>query len=267
MMYNNRLSCAIKAGGKVLREFKDTVFLPYGSEYTILVKNLNTVRALVHITIDGQNVTRNGIVINANSETELERMLKENLNEGNRFKFIERTAQIEQHRGVKLEDGIVRIEYRYEKTYPTPLYYVNNQGMWYGSGISVYNTSPIVGSTLRNAKSIGINSSSTHVSHTTAEFKEDAGIASNFVEQGYNDAGITVPGSISNQKFTEVSNFSLESEKHVMIFKLLGETADNEPLRTPVTVKSKPRCQTCDKQNKATSQFCSACGTSLKIIA
>jgi len=48
---------------------------------------------------------------------------------------------------------------------------------------------------------------------------------------------------------------------------LLGETPENKPVIAPITVKEKPKCQTCGKQNKATSNFCSACGTSLTIFA
>ena len=48
MMYESKLAAAIKVNGKVLREFnKDTVYIPFGSEYSILLKNLNTKRAIV----------------------------------------------------------------------------------------------------------------------------------------------------------------------------------------------------------------------------
>ena len=115
-MYGNKLAAAIKVNGKVLREFKDTVYVPFGSEYSILVKNLNTTRALVNIYIDGDDIAPGGLVINAGQEINLERSIKNNnLTEGNRFKFIERTGAVEDHRGIKLEDGLVRIEYQFEQ--------------------------------------------------------------------------------------------------------------------------------------------------------
>ena len=110
-MYNQKLIASLKANGKILREYKDTVYCPFGQEYSILLKNLNTVRAVVNVYIDGENVVPGGLVLNAGQEVDLERSIKNgNLTEGNRFKFIERTGAVEQHRGVKLEDGIVRIE-------------------------------------------------------------------------------------------------------------------------------------------------------------
>ena len=44
MMYNNKLVAAIKSNGKVLREFGEEVYIPFGSEYSILIKNLHSVR-------------------------------------------------------------------------------------------------------------------------------------------------------------------------------------------------------------------------------
>ena len=43
-MYLNKVAVAIKSNGKVLREQGDNVYIPFGSEYSIQVKNLNSVR-------------------------------------------------------------------------------------------------------------------------------------------------------------------------------------------------------------------------------
>lgn len=262
MMYHNKLAVAVKSNGKVLREFnKDTVFLPFGCEYSLLVKNLNSVRTLVNITIDGQEVVTGGLVVNAYQEVEIERFVKTNLNKGNKFKFIERSDAVEAHRGVKLEDGVIRIEFQYEKTYPTPLYYI---------APNYWSNNVMFGSTSATAGSITRSASMNQITTSSASYDPAGPVnasLNNFVPQGFNDAGITVPGSESNQQFTKVSGFPVEYEKHVMIFKLLGETPDNEPIRKPVTVKHKPKCVTCGKQNKAHAKFCSTCGTALQVLA
>src|ERR1700722_6153234 len=97
-MHSNKLVVAIKTAGKVLREQGDKVYLPFGSEYSIFLKNLNSVRALVRVSLDGQSVTDGeDLVVNGNSSLDLERFLKKgNMENGNRFKFIERTAKEEQ---------------------------------------------------------------------------------------------------------------------------------------------------------------------------
>jgi hypothetical protein len=82
-----------------------------------------------------------------------------------------------------------------------------------------------------------------------------------------NETGITVPGSKSEQKFQTTTIGALDPQKHSIILKILGETPDNQPVRTPITTKHKPKCVTCGKQNKANAKFCTECGTALEIFA
>jgi hypothetical protein len=77
-----------------------------------------------------------------------------------------------------------------------------------------------------------------------------------------NLAGITVPGSVSEQKFETGSWFPTDGQKHAMVLRLFGEMA-GAPVVAPVTVKTKPVCSTCGHHNKWDSKFCSECGTGL----
>jgi hypothetical protein len=255
MMYHNKLVASLKANGKILREFKDTVYIPFGSEYSFLLKNLNTKRALVNVFIDGEDMTPGGLVLNAGQEVDLERSIKNgNLTEGNRFKFIERTGSVEKHRGIKLEDGLVRIEYQFE------LYDIKYQPFFNSSILRGQTYDSHYGTTTGDwASPMGATYSATNVSLNSLNISAQA--------QSLNDVGITVPGSKSTQSFTTTTIGVLESQKHSIVLKLLGETADNEPVRKPVTVKHKPKCVTCGKQNKATAKFCTECGTALEIFA
>ena len=77
MMFSNKMVCCLKANGKILREFKDTVYVPFGTQYSILLKNLNSVRAAVTVSVDGTDATENvELVIDQNSEFELTRFIK-----------------------------------------------------------------------------------------------------------------------------------------------------------------------------------------------
>ncbi len=260
-MYNSKLVASLKANGKILREFKDTVYIPFGSEYSILIKNLNTVRAIVNVYIDGENAVPGGLVVSPGQEIDLERSIKNgNMTEGNKFKFIERTGNIEQHRGVKLEDGIVRIEYQFEKVYQRQdgiIWKTNDyhNTPWYSTGI------------LRSTTLNQVYDSHTTFSATNAVGSATVSTQSMNVSAPINDVGITVPGSKSEQKFSTASWFATETEKHTIVLKLLGETPDNKEVRQPVTTKHKPKCVTCGKQNKATAKFCTECGTALEIFA
>jgi hypothetical protein len=297
MMYQSKLVASLKANGKILREFKDTVYIPFGSEYSFLLKNLHTQRAVVNIFIDGTNVVEGGLVIDAGREVNLERYIKNgNLTEGNRFKFIERTAAIEDGpRGIKLEDGLIRIEFQYEL--PRPVF----QPKWV-PGHYEYDTlnrglfnSPMYGGTTGISGSTGdrfsvtasgsiaqtnVGGSLRGVDYSKGEsVKATAAAAINQVApqsselhdgsatMDWNDVGITVPGSRSDQKFQTVTMGAMEAEKHTMVLKLLGETPDNKPVLKPVTVERKPECVTCGKKNKAHAKFCTECGTALEIFA
>lgn len=283
MMYQNKFITALKVNGKVLREVKDTVFIPFGQEYSILLKNLNSVRALVNIQIDGQEVCPNGLVLDANREVDLERFIKDgNLSAGNKFKFIERTAIVEKHRGVKAEDGIIRISFRYEKysvpffssptwqSQPWPGYHPpGSRGPWLGSN-STGDWNGKFGSTTSDVevKTKGITRGIAQGSDAqlmNASFGTTAvGSAQSFTASA-NDVGITVPGSVSNQKFSTTTMGLLEDEEHVIVLRILGETEHGEVMQ-PVTVKARPRCTTCNRVNKASAKFCTECGTSLVLV-
>lgn len=119
MVYKKNFAAAIKANGKVLREQNGSVFLPFGQEYSITLKNLNSVRASVNISIDGKLISENGsLVVGPNKTIDVERFIS-NLNSGNRFKFIERTSTIENHRGIRVDDSLIRIEFSFEKKQKT----------------------------------------------------------------------------------------------------------------------------------------------------
>jgi len=264
MVYNQKLVASIKCNGKILREFKDTVYLPFGSEYSILLLNLNSVKAIVNITIDGDDIVPGGLVLYPNQEIDLQRSIKNNnLEKGNKFKFIERTGSIEEHRGVKLQDGLVRISYQFEKLplttnmpyQPNPIWGNNSYGV-VAQDCDFSPSSALRRVDITNNTTIGTYCSVNNVSIAPASASV----------QPTNDVGITVPGSESNQKFSRTSDFAVESQKHTIVLKLLGETVDNKPVEQAITTKYKPECQTCGRKNKANAKFCTECGTSLNVI-
>jgi hypothetical protein len=276
MMYNQRMVCCLKANGKVLREFNDTVYVPFGSEYQVYLKNLNSVRALINITIDGVEAVPGGLVLNANQEVNLERFVT-NMTSGNRFKFIERSAGVEAHRGVKAEDGLIRVSFKYALPTPAPLWttwtttthYPPYNNQWYSTSDTTDGqvnpwTTPR-GTKLRSGGAGGASASLSSMASATAASSQQVFMNSVSKSFNSNDVGITVPGSVSDQKFVTVADFVTETTEHVMILRILGET-ENVKVERPVTVKAKPKCVTCGRVNKATSQFCSACGTALMIV-
>lgn len=277
MMYNNKLACAIKVNGKVLREHDETVFLPFGSEYSFFIKNLHSRRVQVSITIDGEDIADGDtFVVRPNSSIDIERFLRNNNNnKGNRFKFIERTAGVEQHRGVSATDGLIRIEYQFEKEYPvihhTPQQWNNDpfrkyptydNGDFMRGGMTVNavytGDAPIIGAVTTSSMSASVESPPMKKRQM---IKSKSTLRSKSIP--LNDVGVTVEGSVSDQKFNTVASFPLEDTKHVMVLKLLGETEDNQVIEEPITTKTKLNCPNCGRMSKAGVKFCAHCGTNM----
>jgi hypothetical protein len=261
MMMTSKMVCCLKANGKVLREFKDTVYVPFGSEYSILLKNLNSKRAIVTITIDGTDVVPGGLVVNANQEIDLERFVTD-MSKGNKFKFIERTAGIEKHRGVKSEDGLIRVSFKYEKVYE------QNPTLFYPSGVRTFGNNDIYSKGIGGSASFrsGGIVGQTLSNNDSGRYLNSAQCSTASYSAPQNDVGITVQGSLSEQKFISVSDFVTESQEHVIVLRILGETDVGIPIAAPVTVKTRQECVTCGKLNKSNAKFCSECGTSLQIV-
>jgi len=315
-MYSNKLAIAVKVNGTVLRETGDTVRLPFGSEYSLFIKNLNSVRCLVKIEIDGKDIADGkGFIVPAHGSVDIERFLKgHNMSQGNRFKFIERNAKVEAGRGgIQVEDGLIRIEYEFEREqvpvkdyysvptpwygdpwpyYKRPWYPYMGTGIYYGSGVARGASDELIGSssghasnnvsfTATNSGSLGASGESPKWEDNitksadrsrsrgakvnySAEVKADASVF--LMNASLNDAGVTAPGSVSNQQFTDGYIGALDGVKHAMVIKLLGEVGAVKVTK-PVTVKSKQRCVTCNHLNKSIAKFCSECGTGLEIVA
>lgn len=282
MMYQDKFVVAIKAGGKILRETKDLVHLPFGSEFSVLVKNLNSRRAKFRLHIDGADVLDGtDIVVNANSEIEVKRFIRNgNMNEGNAFKFIERTAAIEDGpRGIRADDGIVRVEYWFEKEKPVYVdRYVDRvhyRDWWYDRhpiGSPYFGTYLDNSVKLKSAIARGAAPEATYSATNVSAIATSASLnsvsqssLSSGLENLQNDAGITVAGSKVEQKFTPVYSFDAEPVSQVIVLRIVGKKGNVE-VAQPVTVKTKQKCTTCGKVNKATAKFCSDCGTALELI-
>lgn len=134
--------------------------------------------------------------------------------------------------------------------------------MWSGNAVGTSNCN-VTTTAVRGVQQNALVASAS----LTASGQSQASV--NAVHSSFNsvsEVGITVPGSESNQKFGTVSAFATEDEEHVIILRLLGKTESGKDVTAPITVKTKARCVTCGRNNKATAHFCVDCGTSLSIL-
>jgi hypothetical protein len=241
MVFHKNFVVAVKVDGKYLRDDDSIVQLPFQSEYSLYLKNMENRRAIAKVSIDGQDVLGGKwLVIDSNSSVDLDGFIKDNIVR-NKFKFIERTKNIEDHRGIHPEDSLIRAEIVFENLihYKTSYTYFPYYPHYPYPNITwTSNVAP--------AHSATNNTVSLYCSNV------DTSMA-------YKNTGITVEGNEVNRPVANGYVGSLENESHVIVLKLVGENVE-----TIRTTREKIECATCGKSNRSDSKFCSECGTYLK---
>jgi hypothetical protein len=248
-MYKNKFIVVIKNKGKVLREFSGNVVkLPFGSDYSIALKNKNSVKVLVEVFVDGKDVLDgNSIIVDSNQTTELKGFMRGSTVK-NKFRFIEKTDEISKFRGDLIEDGLIEVKYSFEKpvfrnswvSYHAPLteYYGGSTDMF--GPPSSYQVSSYVPSRSYQVRSCA---------------------------RDVNESGITVPGVETRQDFQE-GIIGVTGLQTSIIINLKGETKSTSKtkrkrVKRPITVKAKICCPTCGRRWKSSMKYCGNCSTYL----
>jgi len=237
MVFKEKFVAVVKVDGKILREHNGIVTIPFGKEYSILLKNLNSVKSVVKISIDGKDVLNGDqIIISPNNSTELEGFLKGKC-VSNKFKFIQKTKDIQDFRGDRVDDGIIRIEYKFEKMFTrkeTNFFKLNK--------FNYPNTN------IRNSDDFLYRCFSSNLDYSI---------------QPAEDEGITVKGDKSDQKFNIGYIGELDDFSNVIILRLNGYNSTGVMVEETINVDKKIKCETCGKISKSSSKFCNNCGTCL----
>jgi len=289
MTYKDAFVVEVKCNGKILRMRDDFVHLPFGSEYSIYLKNLSARKASVKINIDGQDVLDySALILNPNTSTELEGFLR-GTTATNKFKFIKKTKEIQEHRGDKIDDGMIRVEFAYEKDKPIRKviledhdhhhhhhhhheydHYHWNHNNWF-TGDSTIKYGSVGGSsgdgvrgmaqssfTMNNSKG-GEPVQSAFYSNVTMD-----SLGTESLGAPLDDEGITVKGSEIRQDFRYGTIGDLDPAE-VIIIRMKGiDNNTNTPVQAPLTVQSKLTCSSCGKVSKSSFKYCPNCGTYLE---
>lgn len=287
MTYKDHFVVEVKYDGKILRIKDGAIHLPFGSEYTLLLKNLNSKKASVRVHIDGKDVLDySSLIINGNGQAEIEGFLSGTIAR-NKFKFIHKTKEIQEHRGDKADDGIIRVEFAFEK--PKPKTVIHDHQHHHHDHYDYYHWWPRCSYTfnnftgdskLRSSKvtgdsnysnqpsdkdSVDVHSynMSADVSQASARGTDISSLAVESLGAPLDDEGITVKGSECNQSFRYGSIGELE-QSEVIIIQLKGLGQTGATVEKPVTVKTKLDCPTCGTKSKSSFKFCPNCGTFLE---
>lgn len=249
MMYRNQYVLAIKDQSKqILREIDGKVYLPFNTEYSLFLKNTNTVGALCKVLIDGMDVLGgNEIFIPARSNIDLKRFVVDgNMSSGKKFKFVPLSnSQVQDP--TSGSNGLVEVHFWATlPEYP--------QGVCRGAYQSFApDSGSFKGGNMVFSNSVGCVSDSCAVDYSATLSATPAFAAA---------AGATVAGSESTQKFGNVYGKTKVGEATVLRLQLMGRVGAEEPL----LVSTPLFCTNCGKAVKFADNFCNRCGTPVKIM-
>lgn len=285
MTHRNNFVAAVKCGGAILREYDGTVTLPFGSEYSILLKNLDDRKASVEISIDGQSVMGGrDIVVYPNTTAELLGFMQSEAVR-NKFKFVKKTQEIVEYHGDRIDDGIVRVEFTFEKRvvedvvhhthvhntyyepwypypcyprpyYPHPWYPTTYPTITYGGDVWT--------STYNNAGGVSTGTGNSVLFAGAADSGTSISCSASATPSINPNEGITVYGGETYQSFIPVCLGELEENSTVITIRLVGTDTAGVAVEGLIATKDKLRCSTCGKISKSDATYCSRCGTNLR---
>jgi len=243
MGFANGYVASIILKNKPLREFKyqgkRTVKVPFGSEYTIRIKNKSKEPALVDVSIDDTDVLNgSSLLLTAGETVNLERFVSES-SKGKKFKFIslkEGAATGEIDDPYRDENGVVRVKFHKTHHFPSLFNTLNNNfHLPYGSEINhgyhnnpIYHNNriyeptgpkknfcsdPYAALNTTTGCAMASDSVNTNTSNFCNVLNSSRSLSKSCVSEDIpSDKGATVEGSESNQSFSTTSDYTKSSE-------------------------------------------------------
>jgi len=248
MVYTNEFVVAIKKNGKVLRESGgSTVYMPFGSEYTILLKNKSNRRACAMVEIDGTDISDGReFIIPAGGSTELKRfMLDGDMDKGNAFQFTSLTDSRVQD-PTDSENG--RIKVTFWREYEPVVWYEPVRYNWVSPDLGWVDYSKQQDSGSNKWKF-------NYLSNTTTSYCGDCVHCSalNSDQKGATIEGKEVAQSFSSSYFT----------KDYIVGETIIELQILAPKRAVGTGSTGRYCTYCGKKLKSNFKYCPKCGRKL----
>jgi len=264
-MYSNGHVVAVQVNGKTVNDSNGKVLLPFGVEYSLMLKNRNDRKAVARVYIDGDEVTKTGkLILEANSSLNLERYI-EDMDNGAKFKFVPLSHQDVDDKGDS-EKGWIEVRFQLVKPPQMPViihedhiyhehhhhhdsweYPIYKGPFYYGNSIWCSANGGNITATLNSGGTGNLKADATSINYSS-----NAILGSNFSQE----AGATIRGNNSNQKFSYSYVGELESIETVIRFQLVG-TSDKKV----ASHYTKTHCNQCGKRYETNDNFCSKCGT------
>jgi len=268
-MYSNGFVVAAKINGQTVEEKDGKIVMPFDTEYSLMLKNRNDRKAVARVYIDGEEVTKSGrLILDANGSLNLERYV-EDMNNGARFKFVPLANEKVKDKGDS-EKGWIEVRFQLVKPTQSQVIYHEEhiyhkhhhwndywtypvyKGPYYFGDIVWTNftgssgNQPLTTYCSSNGDCVGTSLGS------NVEKQFSAKIENNHLIE---EAGATIKGSNSDQKFSYSYVGELEAQETVIRFQLVG-TKDAKVAKQYI----KTHCTNCGQRYNTNDKYCSGCG-------
>jgi hypothetical protein len=245
MHSNNFVVCVLHNGKPVEESVGGVVALPFGTEYSIRLRNKHSRRAVAKVWIDEENVSEGGIVVYPNAYQDLEC----HVNNKRKFKFVsaESPEAVDAGKNNKSDDsnGIIRVEWRLEVEPPKPpekIYYPVPVNPWWPPTYPYLKLLDGGG-----GASYGCN---TNTGQPCGFTSEDSTISRRSLAEG-----CTVEGNLSGQTF-DLIHLNLEKTITEIRIVLRGYVSSAYKSETKF-------CSSCGAPRTKKAKFCVNCGNAL----
>lgn len=255
MVYSSRCVMAVIVDGKPVQESHDgTVAIPFGTQYALRFKNKHDRRAVVKFTIDNEDASGPGYVIEPGKSITIERFS----NEAVQFKFVdlENPEAVAEGKngpndGTK---GVIEARFYLEKKveYPKRLRPIRKRDNPYKDypWAKPWAPTPWVQPFIGGNPDITVTYNAKHDGHELHCVPQNANL-----ERTPLSDGCTVPGSASEQTF-ETTHIEYEKDFTSLKIVLKGYVQTEVP-------KTK-HCTSCGaKKARKSDRFCGQCGSKL----
>lgn len=252
MAYSNKFVACVVVDGRVQKELANgTVAIPFGSEYILRFRNKNNRRAVVKFSIDGENVSGGGYIIEANSKIDIRR----HSDIDRAFKFVELDSEDAIEHGksgpnLDKQKGLIECSFFLEKEYK-PIFRspqrVDHHHHHYHPPLY-----PYTNTTLDNSVIGSIDSSAPQGVYTCSmsnmSYSADQCIRGIDASETLDD-GCTVEGSMTGQNFHTAYINTEEACTTVKLF-LQGFDPDAVINRIVPSVNLNPKLSSLEKENE-----------------
>ena len=279
-MYSNKFIASVIVDGNILQEKSNGVTpIPFGSEYSLRLRNKHSRRCAAEIYIDGKCATKIGkIIINANDFADIERFIDQK-DSGRKFKFVSKDSPMAEDAGKdkldKYEAGTIEVKFFLEKKKVKRKELIIEKHIHHDHYYNYpqYTYGPIwFGDSTVNPLSINCSANKHDEVACAATFTTNSSCFTSNVEQTPKELkeGVSVEGSYSDQSFGS-SYIDLESECTVIRLQLMGvepimkekqlELFDEAEI---IVKRNDSFCSKCGAQRLKNDNFCGKCGNKLK---